>query len=77
MAVTFVIGNAQRLDVSLFAPGNSIASALAREFTEAVTDMHTSALMALGLVLFMITMVVLAGAKLLLMSLEQDHGGRT
>jgi phosphate transport system permease protein len=61
----------------LFAPGNSIASALASEFTEAVTDMHTSALMALGLVLFMITMVVLAGAKLLLMSLEQDHGGRT
>jgi phosphate transport system permease protein len=77
MAVTFVIGNAQRLDVSLFAPGNSIASALANEFTEAVTDMHTSALMALGLVLFMITMIVLAGAKLLLMSLEQGHGGRT
>jgi phosphate transport system permease protein len=76
MAVTFVIGNAQRLDVSLFAPGNSIASALANEFTEAVTDMHTSALMALGLVLFMITLIVLAGAKLLLMTLEKGHGGR-
>jgi phosphate transport system permease protein len=77
MAVTFVIGNAQRLDISLFAPGNTIASALANEFTEAVTDMHTSALMALGLVLFMITLIVLAGAKLLLMTLEQGHGGRT
>lgn len=76
MAVTFVIGNAQRLDVSLFAPGNSIASALANEFTEAVTDMHTSALMALGLVLFMITLIVLTGAKLLLMMLEKGHGGR-
>ena len=76
MAVTFVIGNAQRLDVSLFAPGNSIASALANEFTEAVTDMHTSALMALGLVLFMITLIVLAGAKLLLITLEKSHGGR-
>jgi phosphate transport system permease protein len=77
MAVTFVIGNAQRLDISLFAPGNSIASALANEFTEAVTEMHTSALMALGLVLFMITLIVLAAAKLLLMALERGHGGRT
>ena len=77
MAVTFVIGNAQRLDISLFAPGNSIASALANEFTEAVTEMHTSALMALGLALFMITLIVLAAAKLLLMTLERGHGGRT
>jgi phosphate transport system permease protein len=77
MAVTFVIGNAQRLDISLFAPGNSIASALANEFTEAVTEIHTSALMALGLVLFMITLIVLASAKLLLMTLERGHGGRT
>jgi phosphate transport system permease protein len=77
MAVTFVIGNTQRLDVSLFAPGNSIASTLANEFTEAVTPMHTSSLMALGLVLFVITLIVLAGAKLLLMTLDQGHGGRT
>ena len=74
MAVTFVIGNAHRLSVSLFAPGNSIASTLANEFTEAVGDLHTSALIALGLVLFMITFVVLSFAKLLLMRLEARHG---
>ncbi len=76
MAVTFVIGNAHRLNISLFAPGNSIASTLANEFTEAVGEMHTSALIALGLVLFTITFIVLAFAKLLLMSLEQRHGAR-
>lgn len=74
MAVTFVIGNAHRLSASLFAPGNSIASTLANEFTEAVGDVHTSALIALGLVLFMITFVVLAVAKVLLMRLEVRHG---
>lgn len=74
MAVTFVIGNAHRLSASLFAPGNSIASTLANEFTESVGDMHTSALIALGLVLFMITFVVLALAKVLLMRLEVRHG---
>src|SRR5690349_21536498 len=55
MAVTFVIGNAQRLAVSLMAPGNSIASALANEFTEAVGDVYYSALIELGLILFLIT----------------------
>jgi phosphate transport system permease protein len=77
MAVTFVIGNTHRLNMSLFEPGNSIASTLANEFTEAVGDMHTSSLIALGLVLFMITFVVLALAKFLLLSLESREGAKT
>ena len=77
MAVTFVIGNANRLAVSLMAPGNSIASALANEFTEAVGDVYTSALMELGLILFLITTLVLAMAKLLLMRLARNEGSRT
>jgi phosphate ABC transporter permease protein PstC/phosphate ABC transporter permease subunit PstA len=75
MAVTFVIGNAHRLSASLLAPGNSIASALANEFTEAVGDLYTSALIELGLILFLITTVVLALAKLLLMQLAPRRGG--
>jgi phosphate transport system permease protein len=74
MAVTFVIGNAHRLSPSLFAPGNSIASALANEFTEAVGDLYTSALIELGLILFLITTIVLALSKLLLMQLAQREG---
>jgi phosphate transport system permease protein len=77
MAVTFVIGNTHRFSLSLFEPGNSIASTLANEFTEAVGDMHTSSLIALGLVLFMITFIVLALAKFLLMSLERNEGVKT
>jgi len=77
MAITFVIGNAHRLSPSLFEPGNSIASTLANEFTEAVGDMHTSSLIALGLVLFIITFVVLALAKFLLRSLESREGVKT
>lgn len=77
MAVTFVIGNANRLAVSLMAPGNSIASALANEFTEAVGDLYTSALMELGLILFLITTIVLALAKLLLQRLARNEGART
>ena len=63
MAVTFVIGNAHRLSTSLLAPGNSIASALANEFTEAVGDLYSSALIELGLILFLITTIVLALSK--------------
>ena len=74
MAVTFVIGNAHRLSASLFAPGNSIASALANEFTEAVGDLYTSALIELGLILFLITTIVLALSKLLLMQLARREG---
>jgi phosphate transport system permease protein len=77
MAVTFVIGNAHRLSSSLFAPGNSIASALANEFTEAVGDVYTSALVELGLILFLITTIVLACSKLLLMQLAKSEGART
>ncbi|BAV32659.1 phosphate transporter permease subunit PstC [Sulfuricaulis limicola] len=77
MAVTFVIGNTHRLSASLFEPGNSIASTLANEFNEAVGDMHTSALIALGLVLFMITFVVLALAKLLLLGLESRDSAKS
>ena len=77
MAVTFVIGNAHQLSASLFAPGNSIASALANEFTEAVGDVYTSALVELGLILFLITTVVLALSKLLLLQLAKRDGVRT
>jgi len=77
MAVTFIIGNTHRLSVSLFDPGNSIASTLANEFTEAVGEIHTSSLIALGLVLFMITSIVLALAKVLLMTLERRDAAKT
>ncbi len=77
MAVTFVIGNAHRLAVSLNAPGNSIASALANEFTEAVGDLYFSALIELGLILFLITTIVLGLSKLLLMQLARGEGTRT
>jgi phosphate transport system permease protein len=77
MAVTFVIGNAHQLKTSLFAPGNSIASALANEFTEAVGDLYTAALIELGLILFLITTIVLACSKLLLMQLAKREGAKT
>ncbi len=77
MAVTFVIGNAHQLHASLFMPGNSIASALANEFTEADGELYTSALIELGLILFFITFVVLACAKILLMQLKKREGNVT
>ena len=77
MAVTFVIGNTNFLnDVSLFSPGNSITSALANEFAEAGPGLHTSALMELGLILFLITFIVLALSKLLLLRLAKAEGGK-
>ncbi|HST01596.1 MAG TPA: phosphate ABC transporter permease subunit PstC, partial [Usitatibacter sp.] len=76
MAVTFVIGNAHDLSLSLFMPGNSIASALANEFTEAVGDLYTSSLIELGLILFLITTIVLAFSKLLLMQLAKREGAQ-
>src|SRR2546421_3312014 len=60
MAVTFVIGNANRMGASLFAPGNSIASTLANEFNEAADPLHIGALISLGLVLFLLTFIVLS-----------------
>lgn len=77
MAVTFVIGNAHELSLSLLAPGNSIASALANEFTEAVEDIYSSALIELGLILFLITSIVLALSKLLLARLAKREGTQT
>ena len=75
MAVTFVIGNTNLLsDVSLFSPGNSITSALANEFAEAGQGLHTAALMELGLILFVITFIVLAASKLLLLRLQKSEG---
>ena len=74
MAVTFVIGNAHRVKPSLLAPGTTISATLANEFTEAVGDLYTSSLIALGLILFVITFIVLAAAKLLLMRLERQAG---
>jgi phosphate transport system permease protein len=77
MAVTFVIGNTNLLDnVSLFSPGNSITSALANEFAEAGPGLHTSALMELGLILFVITFVVLAISKYMLLRLEKAEGAK-
>jgi len=72
MAVTFIIGNSHDMPNSLFASGSTIASTIANEFTEATGEMHTSALIALGLVLFVITFSVLAVARLLLASQQED-----
>ena len=78
MAVTFVIGNFNQLDtLSLFAPANSITSALANEFAEAGDGLHQAALIYLGLVLFFITFVVLSLSKLLLARLRRNEGTRT
>ena len=74
MAVTFVIGNAHRISASMLQPGTTISAALANEFTEAVGDLYLSSLIALGLILFVITFIVLAAAKLLLIRLERQAG---
>jgi phosphate transport system permease protein len=74
MAVTFVLGNAHRLSASLLEPGNSIAATIANEFTEADSEIYLSSLIALGFVLFIVTFVVLAFAKLLLMRLQAREG---
>ena len=73
MAVTFVIGNANRMPTSLFSPGTSIASTLANEFGEAA-DFHLSTLFALGFLLFVITFVVLSAAKIMLLRAEKAKG---
>ena len=72
MAVTFVIGNAHRIKASLLAPGTTISATLANEFTEAVGDLYTSSLFALGFILFVITFIVLAIAKMMLLRLERQ-----
>jgi phosphate transport system permease protein len=74
MAVTFVIGNAHRVSASLLAPATTISASIANEFTEAVGDLYTSALIALGLILFVITFIVLAAARFMLMRIERRIG---
>jgi len=74
MAVTFVIGNAHRISASILAPGTTISAAIANEFTEAVGDLYTSSLIALGLILFVITFIILALAKLMLLRLQKQAG---
>lgn len=76
MAVTFVIGNAHRLSWSMFAAGSSISSTLANEFGEAEKALHVSSLYALGLILFAITFIVLAAAKLMLIGMERQEGAK-
>jgi len=70
MAVTFVIGNANRLSPSLLAPGTTISATLANQFAEAKDDLYVASLFAIGLILFVITFFVLAAAKLMLLRLE-------
>jgi phosphate transport system permease protein len=74
MAVTFVIGNAHRISGSILAPGTTISATIANEFTEAVGDIYTSALIALGLILFVITFIVLALARYMLLRIERRIG---
>lgn len=68
MAVTMVIGNVARINASILAPGYTIAAVIANEFTEATEDIHLSSLVLLGLVLFLITMIINAGARLLILA---------
>jgi phosphate transport system permease protein len=75
MAVTFVIGNAHRISGSILAPGTTISATIANEFTEAVGDLYTSSLIALGLILFVITFIVLAAARLMLARINARIGG--
>ena len=74
MAVTFVIGNAHTVSASILAPGTTISASIANEFTEAVGDLYTSSLIALGLILFVITFIVLASAKLMLLRMARKEG---
>ena len=74
MAVTFVIGNAHKISASILAPGTTISATIANEFTEAVGDIYTSSLIALGLILFVITFIVLAIARYLLARIERRIG---
>jgi len=72
MAVTFVIGNAHKIAVSIMAPGTTISATIANEFTEATGDIYTSSLIALGLILFIVTFIVLAAARFMLHRMESQ-----
>ena len=71
MAVTMIIGNRPQISASLFDPAYTIASVLANEFTEATGDLYLSALVEMGLILFVVTFIVTALAKLLIMSVSR------
>jgi len=77
MAVTMVIGNRPEIAKSLFAPGYTLASAIANEFTEAVGNVYFSALMEMALVLFVITLIVNALAVLLVWSITRGMPSRS
>lgn len=75
MAITFIIGNAYQLDsFSLFMPGNTITSAIANEFAEAESGLHTAVLMELSLILFLITFIVLALSKWMISHISKKEG---
>lgn len=75
MAVTMVIGNRAEISASLFAPSYTIASAIANEFTEATGDLYVSALVELGLILFLVTFVVNGIARVLVWNVTRKTGG--
>jgi phosphate transport system permease protein len=75
MAVTFVIGNAHRVSSSLLAPGTTISATIANEFTEATGDLYNSSLIALGVLLFVITFIVISAARLMLRRLDRKALG--
>jgi phosphate transport system permease protein len=76
MAVTMLIGNRHEISSSLFAPGYTMAAAIANEFTEAVADIHLSALAYVAFLLFLITVVINAAARLLIWRMgRNDTGG--
>ena len=74
MAVTFVIGNAHKISASILSPGTTISASIANEFTEVVGDLYTSSLIALGLILFVITFIVLAAARIMLARMNAKAG---
>ena len=76
MAVTFVIGNATKLSVSLLSQGTTISAMIANQFADADPGLFTSSLLALGLILFVITFIVLSAARLMLAKLETQAGRR-
>ncbi len=73
MAVTMVIGNRPEISASLFAPGYTMASLIANEFSEATNDLHLSALMAVGAILFIITLIVNAVARWLVWQVSRGR----
>jgi phosphate transport system permease protein len=75
MAITFVIGNAHHISLSLLQPSNTISSTLANEFTEATSKLHLASLIALGLILFLLTTFILSLAKLMLWRISRQVVG--